>query len=51
MVGDPSGRSEERQLQTVEQIDQNVQGLKKQIERLFDFGSDAANTATFSEQL
>ncbi|MEK4230347.1 tyrosine--tRNA ligase [Solibacillus sp. FSL H8-0538] len=46
MVGDPSGRSEERQLQTVEQIDKNVQGLKKQFERLFDFGSDAANTAS-----
>ncbi len=46
MVGDPSGRSEERQLQTIEQIDKNVQGLKKQFERLFDFGSDAKNTAS-----
>lgn len=46
MVGDPSGRSEERQLQTIEQIDKNVQGLKKQFERLFDFGSEAKNTAS-----
>lgn len=46
MVGDPSGRSEERQLQTVEQIDQNVQALKKQFERLFDFNSGADNAAT-----
>ncbi|WPK10583.1 tyrosine--tRNA ligase [Lysinibacillus louembei] len=45
MVGDPSGRSEERQLQTVEQIDRNVQGIKKQLERIFDFNSSADNTA------
>ncbi|WP_042474571.1 tyrosine--tRNA ligase [Bacillus ndiopicus] len=45
MVGDPSGRSEERQLQTVEQIDRNVQGIKKQLERIFDFNSNAENTA------
>jgi len=40
MIGDPSGRSEERQLQTTEQIDQNVKGLKAQMERIFDFTSD-----------
>lgn len=28
MIGDPSGRSEERQLQTVEQVEKNVQGIK-----------------------
>ena len=39
MIGDPSGRSEERQLQTTEQIDQNVKGLKAQMERIFDFSS------------
>lgn len=40
MIGDPSGRSEERQLQTTEQIDQNVQGIKKQMEQIFDFSSE-----------
>ncbi|MFJ9464301.1 tyrosine--tRNA ligase [Viridibacillus arvi] len=40
MIGDPSGRSEERQLQTVEQVEKNVQGIKKQLERIFDFNSD-----------
>ncbi len=40
MIGDPSGRSEERQLKTTEQIDQNVKGLKSQMERIFDFTSD-----------
>lgn len=44
-VGDPSGRSEERQLQTMEQVDKNVQGLKAQMERLFDFSSGADNAA------
>lgn len=40
MIGDPSGRSEERQLQTVEQIEQNVAGIKEQMKRIFDFDSD-----------
>lgn len=38
MIGDPSGRSTERNLLTAEQIDQNVAGLKAQMERIFDFG-------------
>ena len=40
MIGDPSGRSEERQLQTTEQIAKNVAGIKKQMERIFDFKSE-----------
>ena len=44
-VGDPSGRSEERQLQTMEQVEANVRGLKAQMERMFDFSSDAENSA------
>lgn len=40
MIGDPSGRNEERQLQTMEQIDRNVQGIKVQMEQIFDFASD-----------
>jgi len=40
MIGDPSGRSEERQLQTTEQIDKNVLGIKKQMEQIFDFQSE-----------
>ncbi len=40
MIGDPSGRSEERQLQTVEQIDKNVQAIRGQLERIFDFAQD-----------
>lgn len=40
MIGDPSGRTEERQLQTTEQVEQNVQGIKKQMERIFDFNTE-----------
>ena len=40
MIGDPSGKSEERILQTEEQVEANVQGLSKQMHRLFEFGTD-----------
>ncbi len=40
MIGDPSFRADERQLQTEEQVEQNVAGLRKQLERLFDFNED-----------
>ena len=40
MIGDPSGRSTERNLLTAEQIDHNVAGIKKQLERIFDFSGD-----------
>ncbi len=39
-IGDPSGRSEERQLQTMEQVDRNVAGIKKQLEQIFDFQAE-----------
>ncbi|ARJ50017.1 tyrosine--tRNA ligase [Staphylococcus lutrae] len=37
MIGDPSGKSEERVLQTESQIQKNVQGIQKQMTQLFDF--------------
>ncbi|MBT2582538.1 tyrosine--tRNA ligase [Planococcus sp. ISL-109] len=40
MIGDPSGRNEERQLQSTEQIDRNVDAIKKQMERIFDFQTE-----------
>lgn len=39
-IGDPSGRNEERQLQTMEQIDHNVRSIKVQMEQIFDFTSE-----------
>ncbi|WP_084246535.1 tyrosine--tRNA ligase [Planomicrobium okeanokoites] len=40
MIGDPSGRNEERQLQTTEQIDRNVEGIKVQMQQIFDFQTE-----------
>lgn len=40
MIGDPSGRSEERQLQTTEQIEANVAGITMQLKRIFDFKAE-----------
>jgi tyrosyl-tRNA synthetase len=45
MVGDPSGRSAERQLQTIESIRANVEGIKNQLARFFQFEGDAAAIA------
>ncbi|CAA4034578.1 tyrosine--tRNA ligase [Staphylococcus aureus] len=40
MVGDPSGKSEERVLQTEEQVDKNIEGISKQMHNIFEFGTD-----------
>ena len=37
LVGDPSGRTEMRTIMTREQIDQNAEGIKKQLSRFIDF--------------
>ena len=42
MVGDPSGKSELRQMLTKETIDQNIVTIQKQLEPLLDFGDDGA---------
>lgn len=39
-IGDPSGRTSERQLQTMEQVQQNVDPLTAQMQNLFDFGGN-----------
>ncbi|TXD30194.1 tyrosine--tRNA ligase [Staphylococcus aureus] len=40
MIGDPSGKSEERVLQTEEQVDKNIEGIIKQMHNIFEFGTD-----------
>lgn len=40
MIGDPSGKSEERVLQTEEQVEDNVQGINAQMHKLFEFGTE-----------
>src|SRR4051794_12491368 len=37
MIGDPSGKSQERKLLAREQLDENVAGIRKQLERFLDF--------------
>lgn len=37
MIGDPSGRSTERQLLTTEQLDENIAGLRAQLARFINF--------------
>jgi tyrosyl-tRNA synthetase len=44
MIGDPSGKTSERQLLTVEKIDENVRGIRAQLEKVLDFDA-AANPA------
>src|SRR5438477_9360439 len=41
MIGDPSGKSLERVLLSGDQIDQNVAGVRKQLERFLDFEASA----------
>jgi len=45
MVGDPSGRSDERNLLDRETLQHNVESIKSQLEKLLDFG-DGPNKAT-----
>ncbi len=37
MIGDPSGKTAERQLLSLEQIEENLLGIRRQIERFLDF--------------
>ncbi len=39
MIGDPSGKSEERTLMSLEQVEANVEKIKPQLARLLDFES------------
>lgn len=42
LVGDPSGKTETRKLQTKEQVDENVVGIKKQLGQYLDFEAERA---------
>jgi tyrosyl-tRNA synthetase len=54
LVGDPSGKTEMRKLLTAETVADNVLGLKAQLSRFIDFGTDQAlmvNNADWLTQL
>ena len=42
MIGDPSGRTDMRQMMTKETIDHNIECFRKQISRFIDFSDDKA---------
>ncbi len=41
LIGDPSGKTKERQLLTHEQVEENLAGIKEQLSRFLDFDVDA----------
>ncbi|HEY6062799.1 MAG TPA: tyrosine--tRNA ligase, partial [Chitinophagaceae bacterium] len=45
MVGDPSGKSEERNLLSEEELKKNVAGVKAQLEKFLDFDPSLPNAA------
>ena len=45
MIGDPSGKSAERNLLTEETLRHNIEGMKRQLSKFLDFDSDAPNAA------
>ncbi len=45
MIGDPSGRSDERKLLMVDIIDENVAGIQQQLESFLDFTPSLSNPA------
>lgn len=42
MIGDPSGRTDERVLQTESQVEDNVRGISGQMDKIFDFSGEGA---------
>lgn len=51
MVGDPSGRTDMRQMMTLEQINHNCECFKKQMSKFIDFGEDKAILANNADWL
>lgn len=45
LIGDPSGKSQERSLLTFEQVEINAQGIRRQLERFLDFSPGLPNAA------
>ncbi len=45
MIGDPTGKSEERNLLGEEQLQKNVEGIRNQLSRFLDFGSEQETRA------
>ncbi len=46
LIGDPSGKKEERKLLTIENVQENVNGLMKQLKQIFQFEGENAAVLT-----
>ncbi|MEM0961498.1 MAG: tyrosine--tRNA ligase [Bacteroidota bacterium] len=52
LIGDPSGKRDERQLLTRDQVEANAEGIRRQLERFLDFsGANAARMANNADWL
>src|SRR5205085_12099622 len=51
LIGDPSGKSDERCMLTRDVLDRNVAGIRAQIEKFIEFGPDRAILVDYSEWL
>ena len=45
LIGDPSGKSQERNLLTFDQVEANAQGIRSQLEKFLDFSPSLPNAA------
>ena len=45
MIGDPSGKSKERNLLSADKIDSNISSIKKQLSKFLDFDAGNSNSA------
>jgi len=45
LIGDPSGKSKERNLLSAEQVEKNLEGIKENLSRFIDFNPASANPA------
>ena len=50
MIGDPSGKTAERQLLSVEQIDANLEGIRGQLAKVLDSDSEETLSARILDQ-
>ncbi len=46
MIGDPTGKSAERNLLDADTLDKNIRGIQKQLEKFLDFDTTLPNAAT-----
>ncbi len=51
LVGDPSGKTEMRKMLTIEQVNANAEGIKKQLSRFIDFDRGSAMLANNADWL